>query len=1009
LSDYNTLAKVVGFMQEALQGGMPAPAPAVETAPAPIITAQPTQAAPAAQAQPVPADSEDVKAFVLAAVSEKTGYPVEMLDLELDLEADLGVDTVKQAELFAAIRTHYNIPRREDLRLSDYNTLAKVVSFMQEALQGGTPAAAAVAASSSAPVVEAPEHLRSGDLADAIPQQNISRRVPVPVLRPRLELCLPTDVAIDTSSRILIIADRGKVAQALAKRLRGRKAAVQVLADAAPEQLSAQTADFTAQGAVQGVYFLPALDPEPALAEMSAETWCAELERRAHALYAVMSALPNQPFLVCATRMGGLHGLGADGAGNPIGGAVSGFAKALAMERAQSLVKVVDFEPAAQPAAVAASLVEETLSDPGVVEVGWRDHLRFGFTLDEAPAGADAFELTAETVYLISGGSGGITAPVVLDLASRHGGTFYLLSRTPLPAADDPDIRQLRADRDAYKAEMGRRLREKGEKATPAVVDKLIAGLERALATQLMMTAAQKAGASVHYLVCDVADPASVAAAIEQVVAQSGRVDVFLHAAGQDRSHKLSDKSVDEFRGVLTVKADGFFNIFKALESRAQTPRAVVFFSSLAGRFGNSGQTDYAAGNDLLNKLAASLPRQYPDLKAIALDWGAWAEVGMASRGYIPELMQRAGIEMLHPANAAPLVSRELCAAAPGSEIVLAGALGMLEMQRQSLGGLDLEKANRALRAGKPIHTMLTNATGYNSDEGIILQADLDPEQEPFLRDHTLNGIPLLPGVMGIEGLSTAARHIASVLASHKGSFRVSGLDDIQFLAAFKFYRNQPRRVTWKARVERDGDRLLARASLESTLTRYGRDPQRMLHFTATVHLQPADEPLEACSAPPPHWNGAKKLTAKEIYKLYFHGPSFQVLEAVQQDEQQVLGKLRRNLPPLTTEEREFSTSPALVELCLQTAGIWEIGATGTMALPRSIGSLRVYRTTPNGVPIYAAVKPLAGEDGRIRFDAVVVDAKGRVYLEMDDYRTEPLPYSVEKEQLEPLQRWMKQ
>ena len=55
-----------------------------------------------------------------------------MLDLDLDLEADLGVDTVKQAELFAAIREHYGIARQEDLRLSDYNTLAKVIGFVME-------------------------------------------------------------------------------------------------------------------------------------------------------------------------------------------------------------------------------------------------------------------------------------------------------------------------------------------------------------------------------------------------------------------------------------------------------------------------------------------------------------------------------------------------------------------------------------------------------------------------------------------------------------------------------------------------------------------------------------------------------------------------------------------------------------------------------------------------------------------------------------------------------------
>ena len=86
--------------------------------------------------RPFDMTDEEIRAFVLAAVSEKTGYPSEMLDMDLDLEADLGIDTVKQAELFATIRTHYNIPRREDLRLSDYNTLSKVVGFVSESLAG---------------------------------------------------------------------------------------------------------------------------------------------------------------------------------------------------------------------------------------------------------------------------------------------------------------------------------------------------------------------------------------------------------------------------------------------------------------------------------------------------------------------------------------------------------------------------------------------------------------------------------------------------------------------------------------------------------------------------------------------------------------------------------------------------------------------------------------------------------------------------------------------------------
>ena len=54
---------------------------------------------------------DDVTGAVVGIVSELTGYPPELLDLDLDLEADLGVDTVKQAEVFAAVRERYGVAR----------------------------------------------------------------------------------------------------------------------------------------------------------------------------------------------------------------------------------------------------------------------------------------------------------------------------------------------------------------------------------------------------------------------------------------------------------------------------------------------------------------------------------------------------------------------------------------------------------------------------------------------------------------------------------------------------------------------------------------------------------------------------------------------------------------------------------------------------------------------------------------------------------------------------------
>ena len=133
LRDYNTLEKVIGFVKEMRPDLAAAPASVPATPVAPVVPATPvvesTPISPAAE----PADEEDVVAKqVIALVAEQTGYPEDMLELDLDLEADLGIDTVKQAETFLAIRETFDIPQRDDLNLRDYETLEKVIGFVKE-------------------------------------------------------------------------------------------------------------------------------------------------------------------------------------------------------------------------------------------------------------------------------------------------------------------------------------------------------------------------------------------------------------------------------------------------------------------------------------------------------------------------------------------------------------------------------------------------------------------------------------------------------------------------------------------------------------------------------------------------------------------------------------------------------------------------------------------------------------------------------------------------------------
>src|SRR5947209_14427544 len=87
----------------------------------------------AAPPAPAPAAApHGVDERIMDLVVEKTAYPRDMLDLDLDLEADLGIDTVKQAEMFASIREMYNIPRDANVKLRDFSTLARVIGFVYD-------------------------------------------------------------------------------------------------------------------------------------------------------------------------------------------------------------------------------------------------------------------------------------------------------------------------------------------------------------------------------------------------------------------------------------------------------------------------------------------------------------------------------------------------------------------------------------------------------------------------------------------------------------------------------------------------------------------------------------------------------------------------------------------------------------------------------------------------------------------------------------------------------------
>jgi hypothetical protein len=183
------------------------------------------------------------------------------------------------------------------------------------------------------------------------------------------------------------------------------------------------------------------------------------------------------------------------------------------------------------------------------------------------------------------------------------------------------------------------------------------------------------------------------------------------------------------------------------------------------------------------------------------------------------------------------------------------------------------------------------------------------------------------------------------------------------------------------------------------------KEPQRTTHFTARVWLtkQPPEVvTTSALTSPSGHI-----IEAADIYRLYFHGPAYQVLERVWWDGSRIVGLMAKNLPN-NHQPAELPTlmAPRLIELCFQTAGVWEMGVQSRMGLPQHIDRVSLLRSPDlaEGARLYAVVTPNQAQGS---FDGEVVDLAGNRYVQLRGYRTVAVPNNIAGESLKALQMAM--
>jgi NAD(P)-dependent dehydrogenase (short-subunit alcohol dehydrogenase family) len=152
-------------------------------------------------------------------------------------------------------------------------------------------------------------------------------------------------------------------------------------------------------------------------------------------------------------------------------------------------------------------------------------------------------------------------------------------------------------------------------------------------------------GAKLRYIAVDVRDEAAFGALIDDVYATYGRLDGVIHGAGVIEDKLVLDKTPESFNRVFDTKVDSAFVLAHKL--RPESLKFLAFFSSVTARFGNRGQADYGATNDVINKMAVALDACWP-AHVISYNWGPWGSGGMVSAEVEAQFARR-GVELIQP------------------------------------------------------------------------------------------------------------------------------------------------------------------------------------------------------------------------------------------------------------------------------------------------------------------------------------------------------------------------
>ena len=648
------------------------------------------------------------------------------------------------------------------------------------------------------------------------------------------------------------------------------------------------------------------------------------------------------------TRMDGFLGQGKRGNTSVIGGGITGLVKCLNLEWSSVFCRAVDIQPEMNVYQMAKNVISE-LHDPNVkmIEVAVSEEGRK--TTGVSPSMVKErikTTVSKESVFLVSGGARGVTATCVIEMAKAFKCNFILLGRSSINF-EIPPYAKGESKEKALKLLIMNDMKERGEKPSLTDVKRIYKNI--VAKTEISETISQitAAGGQAIYIQGDVTNLASFKLDVNQAEKKLGKITGIIHGAGRLADKYIQDKTEADFENVLSVKLDGFLSLLSTVNLNKLDH--LILFSSVAGFYGNVGQTDYAIANEILSKAAHLFKTNHPNTHVSAINWGAW-DSGMVS-GELKAQFQAAGINLVNSEGGAAMLVNELNADYANQPQCIIG--GTLPAAVSHLGDLRTHRIERKL-------TLANNR---------------------FLQHHVIQGKPVLPVVNAVGWMAHSCESLYP-------DYRIFKIEDTKLYKGIVFDGNEKEdyvleiqevlkskeELVFITRIFSEGNKLP---------TNHYKAKVTLVHKNSVPVAPTFKHKISGYFEPDKRFATDGALLYKDgtlFHDVYFQG----IKEVLDCNTEQIVLSCKAPEVPLAIQG-QFpiqSINTYFADIQYQGMLVWVAKIKkGAKSLPLQTDSAIIYKPAPFDQELFVNVSIQTATDVQMTAECTVYDAEGTVYM----------------------------